>query len=452
MTASDGYYFGTDGIRDIANAGRLTAERVLRIGMAAGAVLGRSQTSTPHHRRTVIIGKDTRLSGYLLEPALTAGFVAVGMDVILVGPIPTPGVAMLTQSLRADLGVVISASHNPYHDNGIKLFGADGYKLSPSIEQCIEALINGDNSHLAVPSAQLGRVKRLDDARGRYIESIKRSFPPHLTLDGMKIVFDAANGAAYQLGPMILHELGAEVIPYATHPDGFNINHECGSTHPLTLQQQVALHKADIGIAVDGDADRLLVCDEQGQAIDGDQLLALIATRAQRQGFIRGDGIVATTMSNLGLEHYLKTRGLALIRADVGDRNVVAMMQKHGYNIGGEQSGHIIISDFATTGDGMVAALQVLAHMRETGQPASNLCHLFEPFPQILTNIPWKIGRSIHDPTVKAAIHKAEARLDGSGRILVRPSGTEQKLRIMAEGKQQEMIQQIVMELAETLR
>ncbi len=358
-------FFGTDGIRGTANTEPMTAETALRIGMAAGA-----QFTNGDHRHRVVIGKDTRLSGYMLEPALTSGFVSVGMDVILVGPMPTPAIAMLTRSLRADLGVMLSASHNPYHDNGLKFFGPDGYKLSDAAEAAIEArLDNGLDAHRAAPE-RLGRARRLDDVVGRYTEFVKRTFPRGLSLEGLKVVVDCANGAAYKVAPEVLWELGAEVIPVGVEPDGFNINRGCGSTNTTYMREQIVLHGADIGIALDGDADRLIVADERGQAVDGDQIMSLIAERWAAAGELTGGGVVATVMSNLGLERHLDARGLTLIRTQVGDRYVVERMRADGYNLGGEQSGHIVLGDFATTGDGLIAGLQVLAAVVEGGRPA----------------------------------------------------------------------------------
>lgn len=437
-------FFGTDGIRGAANQHPMTADIALKVGMAAGSLFTRGD-----HRHRVVIGKDTRLSGYLLEPALTAGFIAVGMDVILVGPMPTPAVAMLTRSLRADLGVMISASHNLYQDNGIKLFGPDGHKLSDTIELAIEKRIQEPDSRLLSPSALLGRAKRLDDAAGRYIEHIKATFPKGKSLEGLKIVIDCANGAAYHLGPTILWELGAEVIPLAVQPDGFNINDKCGSTYPTLLAEAVIKHQADIGIALDGDADRLIIIDEKGQTLDGDQLMAAIATHWQAKGLLKGEGIAATQMSNLGLERYLTQHGLKLTRAQVGDRYVTEAMRQQGYNLGGEQSGHIICGDYATTGDGLLAALQIVAIMIETNKPASEACRLFEPLPQILRNVRYSGKAPLDAENVKKALADAEEKLHTTGRLLIRKSGTEPLLRIMAEGENISAIQQIVDDIAE---
>jgi phosphoglucosamine mutase len=359
--------FGTDGIRGTANVPPMTAETALKVAMAAAMEFRRGD-----HRHLVVIGKDTRLSGYMLEPALTAGFISMGLDVTLVGPVPTPAVAFLTRSLRADMGLMISASHNPYEDNGIKLFGPDGHKLSDEVEAAIEARVNGSPAENLVPAAQLGRARRLDDAAGRYIEAVKATFPRGLRLEGLRIVVDCANGAAYRVAPTVLWELGAEVIPVAVAPDGFNINRECGATHPRRMQEEVVAKRADIGLALDGDADRLIVCDERGRIIDGDQIMALIAKRLHEAGALKGGAVVATVMSNLGLERYLTRHGIGLLRTPVGDRYVVERMRAEGYNVGGEQSGHIVLGDHGTTGDGLVAALQVLAAMQETGEPASS--------------------------------------------------------------------------------
>ena len=443
-------YFGTDGIRGLANTAPMDAETALKVGMAAGAYFHKGK-----HRHRVIIGKDTRLSGYLLEPALTAGFASVGMDVYLLGPVPTPAVAMLTKSLRGDLGVMISASHNPYHDNGIKLFDAEGRKLSDDVEGAIEKLLKSDLTKAKAASDKLGRVKRLDDAAGRYVEFVKSTFPKGLTLAGLKIVIDCANGAAYRLAPAILWELGAEVIAVGVEPDGFNINEKRGSTHPEYLQKKVLKHEADIGIALDGDADRLIVCDEKGAIIDGDQLLALIATEWKKRKLLSGDGIVATVMSNMGLEHYLAKQKLKLHRANVGDRYVVEGMQKHGCNVGGEQSGHIIFSDFSTTGDGVVAALQVLAALVQSGKKASQCLKLFKPLPQLLKNVRLKshaqIATAMESAALKKAIQTQEKTLQGRGRILVRKSGTEPLIRIMVEGESLTQIEAVAEAIAATI-
>ncbi len=439
-------YFGTDGIRGTANVEPMTAETALKVGMAAGLRFLRGS-----HRHRVVIGKDTRLSCYMIENALTAGFISVGMDVILVGPMPTPAVAMLTRSLRADIGVMISASHNPYTDNGIKLFGPDGYKLSDNVEHEIEdRMINRDGLPLAEPD-HLGRAQRLDDAPGRYIEFAKNSFPKHLRLDGLKIVIDCANGAAYRVAPTVLWELEAEVIEVGVDPDGFNINRECGSTAADYMRSQVVLHDADIGIALDGDADRLVLSDERGELIDGDQLMAVIARAWSQQGRLKGGGVVATVMSNLGLERYLAELGLKLERTGVGDRYVVEHMREHGFNLGGEQSGHIILDDFGTTGDGLVAALQALAVIVEAGRPVSEICRLFEPLPQVLKNVRYANKTPLQMPEVQSVIDSGRQRLGDRGRLLIRPSGTEPVIRVMAEGEDAALVRQIVGEIADQI-
>ena len=421
--------FGTDGIRGTANTAPMLAETALRLGQAAGLRFVRGA-----HRHQVVIGKDTRLSGYMIEPALVAGFISAGMDVVLVGPMPTPAVAMLTRSLRADLGVVISASHNPYEDNGIKLFGPDGFKLSDATEAEIEALMEADlTGRLAAPD-RLGRASRLTDAAGRYIEAAKAAFPRHLTLEGLRIVVDCANGAAYKVAPKVLWELGAEVVPFGVSPDGLNINRGCGSTVPNRLCAQVLEHGAHLGLALDGDADRLLLADERGQVVDGDQILALIARSWKASGRLRGEGVVATVMSNLGLERFLAGQGLALHRTKVGDRYVAERMRAEGINLGGEQSGHLIMSDFATTGDGLVAALQVLAVLVDDGRPASEVCRVFDPLPQVLRSVRVAVRPSLDHPRLVAAVAEAEEGFAGDGRVLLRPSGTEPVIRVMAEG------------------
>ena len=431
--------FGTDGIRGTANSEPMTAEIALKVGMAAAAHFTRGD-----HRHRVVIGKDTRLSGYMLEPALTAGFVSMGMDVILVGPMPTPAVAMLTRSLRADIGVVISASHNPYEDNGIKFFGPDGFKLSDEVEAEIEASIEkGNGQHLAAP-VKLGRAKRLDDARGRYTEHVKSTFPRGMTLEGLKIAVDCANGASYKVAPEVLWELGAEVVPIGVSPDGFNINKDCGSTSTEALATQVMAHGADIGIAFDGDADRVLFTDEQGDLIDGDQVLGLVATSWQQRSKLTGGGIVATVMSNLGLERYLDSAGLKMDRTNVGDRYVVETMREKGFNLGGEQSGHIIMSDYGTTGDGLVAALQVLAVLFEAQKPASSVCRVFDPYPQLLRNVPLNGVDPLEQKDVQKAIAAGEKKLGKTGRILIRKSGTEPLIRVMAEGEDEALIGAVV--------
>ena len=430
-------YFGTDGIRGLTNAGVMTAATAMKVGQAAGRRFLRGK-----HRHRVVIGKDTRLSGYMLENALVAGFTSVGMDVVLLGPMPTPGVALLTRELRADVGVMISASHNPYEDNGIKLFGPDGFKLSDADELAIEAML-GEEQPLA-PAAEIGRARRIDDARGRYIHAVKGSLPDDVRLDGLKIVVDCANGAAYQVAPSAIWELGAEVVAVGVSPNGTNINDRCGSTHLGLVKETVVASGADIGIALDGDADRLIVVDEKGQTVDGDQIMALIGTRLAAQGALRGGGVVATVMSNLGLERCLAGQGLELIRAKVGDRYVLEAMKAGGYNVGGEQSGHMILLDHGTTGDGTVAALQVLAALVKSGKRASELLHLFDPVPQLLRNVRFAGGKPLEQTRVKAVIAEAEARLAGRGRLVIRPSGTEPVIRVMAEGDDATEVEQVV--------
>ncbi len=436
-------YFGTDGIRGTANGFPMTAEIAQRLGVAAGHYFNRGD-----HRHRVVIAKDTRLSGYMIENALTSGFLSAGVDVVLVGPLPTPAVAFLAKAMRADLGVMISASHNPYKDNGLKLFGPDGYKLSDATELEIEALMDKDTASMLSDPEKIGRAKRLDDAPGRYIEFVKSTFPKHLRLDGLKIVIDCANGAGYQVGPIILYELGAEVIPMAVHPNGTNINKECGSTHPQALAAQVVMEHAHLGIALDGDADRLVVVDENGTVIDGDQLMAMVAARAAKHDELKGNGIAATLMSNLGLEKFLTSKKLKMHRTKVGDRYVMEAMREHGFNIGGEPSGHIILGDHATTGDALVAALQVLAALLEDGRPASKAMQMFTPVPQVLKNVSFKGKSPMERDDVKKAIDAIEKKLGGNGRIIVRPSGTEPLLRIMIEGESQNAITQMADELA----
>jgi len=436
-------YFGTDGIRGQANKHPMTAEVALRVGLAAGKLF----RSANDRRHLVVIGKDTRLSGYMIEPALVAGFTSVGMDVRLLGPLPTPAVAMMTRSMRADLGVMISASHNSFGDNGIKLFGPDGYKLSDTRELEIEAFMDeGLQEGLAAPR-DLGRVRRVDDSQARYVEIIKATFPRHLSLSNLRIVIDCANGAAYKVAPTALYELGAEVIEVGVDPDGFNINEECGSTHPKAMAKAVKEYRADIGIALDGDADRLLVCDEKGQIVDGDQIMAIIAKAYADGGRLTGGGVVATVMSNLGLERFLNKLDLKLERTQVGDRYVMERMRQGGFNLGGDQSGHLILSDFSTTGDGMIAALQVLAVMVKSGQPMSALAQQFEPVPQKLENVRFSGGKPLEQAEVKAAIADAEAKLSGSGRLVIRPSGTEPLIRIMAEGDDEALVARLVRDL-----
>ncbi len=430
-------YFGTDGIRGRTNAGVMTAATAMKVGQAAGTRFLRGS-----HKHRVVIGKDTRLSGYMLENALVAGFTSVGMDVVLTGPLPTPAIAMLTRELRADVGVMISASHNPYEDNGIKLFGPDGFKLSDADELAIEAML-GEELPLA-PAAQIGRARRIEDARGRYIHAIKASLPHDVRLDGLKIVVDCANGAAYQVAPSAIWELGAEVVAVGVAPNGTNINDKCGSTHLDLIRETVVASGADIGIALDGDADRLIVVDEKGQTVDGDQIMALIGSQLAARGELRGGGIVATVMSNLGLERFLAGHGLDLIRAKVGDRYVLEAMKAGGYNVGGEQSGHMILLDHATTGDGTIAALQVLAALVKNGKRASELLHLFDPVPQLLKNVRFSGGKPLEDVGVQKVIAEAEAQLAGRGRLVIRPSGTEPVIRVMAEGDDAAEVEQVV--------
>ncbi|HEY1604973.1 MAG TPA: phosphoglucosamine mutase [Allosphingosinicella sp.] len=430
-------FFGTDGIRGRTNQAPMTAEMAQKVGQAAGAHFLRGD-----HRHRVVIGKDTRLSGYMMETALISGFTSVGMDVVMVGPLPTPAVAMLTRSMRADLGVMISASHNPFEDNGIKLFGPDGYKLSDRDETAIEKLI--EQPPLLVDAPLIGRARKIEDARGRYIHSAKSTFPEELRLDGLRIVVDCANGAAYQVAPEALWELGADVVAIGVSPNGLNINDNVGSTAPAALQARVVEEKAHIGIALDGDADRVIIVDEKGRIVDGDQLMALIAIFWARRGLLEGDGIVATSMSNLGLERFLETNGLALVRTGVGDRYVLEAMRERGFNVGGEQSGHIILSDYATTGDGLVAALQILACLIEDGRPASELLHQFDPLPQLLKNVRFGGGAPLEAESVKSAIASAEKRLEGVGRLVIRKSGTEPLIRVMAEGEDKALVEEVV--------
>jgi phosphoglucosamine mutase len=440
-----GKYFGTDGIRGQAN-GVITPELALRVGQAAGLEFRRGD-----HRHRVVIGKDTRLSGYMIETAMVAGFTSVGMDVLLLGPMPTPAVAMLTRSMRADLGVMISASHNAYDDNGIKLFGPDGYKLTDVVERRIEELIDGDLASRLAKSPDLGRAKRIDGVQSRYIEFAKRTLPRTMSLEGLRVVADCAHGAAYRVVPEALWELGADVIPIGVDPDGFNINHECGSTEPAALCQKVKELRADIGIALDGDADRVIIVDERGHIVDGDQLLAVIAESWQQDGRLSQPGIVATVMSNLGLERYLAKIGLSLARTPVGDRYVLEHMREHGFNVGGEQSGHIILSDYTTTGDGFVAALQVLSVVTKHGQPVSSVCHRFDALPQILKNVRYKKGKPLESPKVRSAIRDGEKRLNGNGRLLVRASGTEPVIRVMGEGDDSKLIEEVVDRIVDAL-
>jgi phosphoglucosamine mutase len=439
-------YFGTDGIRGQANTWPMTAVTALKVGLAASRIFTRG-----NHRHRVVIAKDTRLSGYMLEAALVSGFTAGGMDVVLVGPMPTPAVAMLTRSMRADLGVMLSASHNAYPDNGIKLFGPDGFKLSDEIEAEIETHIeNGAEASLAAPE-KIGRARRLDDALGRYIEFVKRTFPGGRQLTGLKVVVDCANGAAYRVAPTVLWELEAEVVPVGVDPDGFNINKGCGSTAPGLMCEQVVTHGADLGIALDGDADRVVLADEHGQVVDGDQLMAAITRAYVEGGRLAGGGLVATIMSNLGLERFVESLGLHLRRTQVGDRYVVEAMRQHGYNVGGEQSGHIVLGNYSTTGDGLIAALQVLALVAAADRPVSEVCRCFQPLPQILKNVRFAGVSPLADPAVERAIEQRRAALGKQGRIVIRPSGTEPLIRVMAEGEDQATIERIVDELCEII-
>jgi phosphoglucosamine mutase len=438
-------YFGTDGVRGKANK-IITPDLALRVGQAAGLVFRRGE-----HRNRVVIGKDTRLSGYMIETALVAGFTSVGMDVLLLGPMPTPAVAMLTRSMRADLGVMISASHNAYEDNGIKLFDPDGFKLSDETELEIEALIDGNINERLAASASLGRAKRIESVHARYIEFAKRTLPRTMDLDGLRIVIDCANGAAYKVAPEALWELGAEVFPIGVEPDGFNINRDVGSTAPNAVINKVREMRADIGIALDGDADRVIIVDEKGQVVDGDQLMAVIAKSWKDDGRLSKPGVVATIMSNLGLERYLGGIGLTLARTAVGDRYVLEHMREHGFNIGGEQSGHMILSDYSTTGDGLVAALQVLAMVKKLGKPVSEVCHLFDPLPQILKNVRYKSGQPLKDKRVVEAIASSTAVLGAHGRLVIRPSGTEPVIRVMAEGDDHALVEKAVNDVVAAL-
>jgi phosphoglucosamine mutase len=434
-----GRYFGTDGIRGKANAFPMTAEVAMRVGMAAGLSFQRGS-----HRHRVVLGKDTRLSGYMIENAMVAGLTAAGMDVFLLGPIPTPAVAMLVRSLRADIGVMISASHNPFFDNGIKLFGPDGYKLSDEIEGRIEAMLDDNVDMALADSDRLGRAKRVDGVHDRYIEFAKRTLPRSMSLSGLRIVVDCANGASYKVAPSALWELGAEVISINVEPNGFNINHECGSTHPAGLQKKVHEVRADIGIALDGDADRVVIVDETGELVDGDQIMAMIAESWRQAGRLSGGAVAATVMSNLGLERFLSGIGLELHRTKVGDRYVVEHMRAHGLNVGGEQSGHIVLSDFSTTGDGLVSALQVLACVKRENRPVSEVAKKFEAVPQLLKNVRFSGGKPLEETLVKAAIEEGRARLGNSGRLVIRPSGTEPLIRVMAEGDDPDLVTSVV--------
>jgi phosphoglucosamine mutase len=438
-------YFGTDGIRGRAN-GVITPELALKVGQATGIVFQRGD-----HRHRVVIGKDTRLSGYMIETALTAGFLSVGMDVMVLGPMPTPAIAMLTRSMRADLGVMISASHNLYEDNGIKLFGPDGYKLTDELEAEIESLLDADLVSRLCKPIDMGRAKRVDSVHARYIEFAKRTMPRNMSLDGMRIVVDCANGAGYKVAPEALWELGAEVITMGDEPDGFNINRNVGSTSPDALIRRVREMRADVGIALDGDADRVLIVDEKGQVIDGDQLMAVVAESWREDGRLTQPGIVATIMSNLGLERHLQSLGMSLARTAVGDRYVLEYMRQHGYNVGGEQSGHIILSDYSTTGDGLVAALQVLACVKKEDRPVSEVCHRFEPLPQILKNVRFRKGQPLADDKVLNAIEDARKRLGNAGRLVIRPSGTEPVIRVMAEGDDRELVERVVDDIVDVI-
>ncbi|MEO0032626.1 MAG: hypothetical protein RIS94_2384 [Pseudomonadota bacterium] len=438
-------FFGTDGIRGRTNAGVMTAATAMKVGQAAGTYFLRGA-----HRHRVVIGKDTRLSGYMLENAMTAGFTSVGMDVVLLGPMPTPAVALLTREMRADVGVMISASHNPFEDNGIKLFGPDGFKLSDEDELAIEALL-GEELDLAA-SEDVGRARRIDDARGRYIHAVKGSLPHDVRLDGLRIVVDCAHGAAYHVTPSALWELGAEVIAIGVEPNGKNINAGVGSTHLDAIKAKVREVRADVGIALDGDADRLIVVDEKGQTVDGDQIMALIGSQLAARGELRGGGVVATVMSNLGLERFLNGQGLDLVRTAVGDRHVLEKMREGGFNVGGEQSGHMILIDHGTTGDGTVAALQVLAALVASGKPASETLHLFDPVPQLLKNVRFAGGKPLEADSVKAVIAEAEAQLSGRGRLVIRPSGTEPVIRVMAEADDADEVEAVVNRICDAVR
>jgi phosphoglucosamine mutase len=438
-------FFGTDGIRGLANK-VITPDLAMKVGQAAGLIF---QNGDYRHR--VVIGKDTRLSGYMIENALVAGFTSVGMDVLVLGPMPTPAVAMLTRSMRADLGVMISASHNLFEDNGIKLFGPQGFKLTDEVERQIETLIESDLSlKLARPSA-LGRARRVDDVRARYVEFAKHTLPRNMSFEGMRVVIDCANGAAYKVAPEALWELGAEVFSVGVEPDGMNINRDVGSTSPVALAQKVRELRADIGIALDGDADRVVIVDEHGRLVDGDQLMAVVAQDWNQDGRLSQPGIVATVMSNLGLERYLGSIGLSLARTPVGDRYVLEHMRQHGYNVGGEQSGHVILSDYCTTGDGLVAAMQVMAVVKRRGKPVSEVCHAFDPLPQILKNVRFKGGKPLEQPEVSKAIAAAKEKLGNDGRLVIRPSGTEPVIRVMAEGDDRQLIEQVVEDICEAV-
>ncbi len=439
--------FGTDGVRGQSNQFPMTSEVALKIGMAAGQIFRNGD-----HRHRVVIGKDTRLSGYMIESALISGFTAVGMDVFQLGPVPTPGVAMLTRSMRADLGVMISASHNSFKDNGIKIFGPDGYKLSDEQEAEITDLVSGDISALLSPPQRIGRAKRIESSRDRYIEAAKRSLPRGMRFEGLRIVIDCANGAAYKVAPLALWELGAEVITIGVSPDGLNINDGCGSTAPEKLCEKVKEMRADIGIALDGDADRVVISDEQGELVDGDQLMAVIAKSWNDQGKLQAGGVVATIMSNLGFERFLKSQNLDMVRTPVGDRYVVEHMRQHGFNVGGEQSGHIVLSDFSTTGDGLVSALQVLSVVVGSEKPVSEVCSQFERVPQLLQNVRYSDGQPLERADVIAAIKDGESRLGKKGRLVIRPSGTEPVIRVMAEGDDTGLVNDVVADIVGVLK
>jgi len=443
--------FGTDGIRGTANSEPITAETALAVAKATAVQFQRGD-----HRHVVVIGKDTRLSGYMLEFAMTAGFTSMGMEVVLLGPLPTPAVGMLTRSMRADLGVMISASHNPFEDNGIKFFGPDGYKLSDDVERAIEARMGNGGSVNVASSDKLGRAQRMDDAIGRYIEFVKNTFPRPLRLDGLKIVVDCANGAAYRVAPKVLYELGAEVIPIAVTPDGFNINRNCGATVPSIMQEAVVAHGAHLGMALDGDADRVILADEKGRVVDGDQVMALVGRSWNQSGLLHKNGVVATVMSNLGLERYLNSIGIDLIRTPVGDRYVVERMRRDGYNVGGEQSGHIVLSRYTTTGDGLIAGLQVLAALVQDGRPASEVLQVFQPLPQLLRNVRLQASTGLDHllsmDRVQQAILTGEQTLGTTGRLLIRKSGTEPLIRVMAEGEDEQLIDRIVGDIVTTIQ
>ena len=439
--------FGTDGVRGQANKYPMTSEVALKLGMAAGKMF-----TNGGHRHRVVIGKDTRLSGYMIESALISGFTAVGMDVFQLGPVPTPGVAMLTRSMRADLGVMISASHNGFADNGIKIFGPDGFKLCDAQEAEIAEMIEGDITQLLAAPKKIGRAKRIESSRDRYIEAAKRSLPRNMRFEDLRIVIDCAHGAAYKVAPLSLWELGAEVITIGVEPNGTNINEGCGSTSPEALCEKVKEMRADIGIALDGDADRVVIVDEKGQLVDGDQLMAVIAKSWNDKGKLQGGGVVATVMSNLGFERFLTDEKLKLIRTPVGDRYVVEHMREHGFNVGGEQSGHIVLTDFSTTGDGLVSALQVLAVVVSSGKPVSEVCAQFEPIPQLLHNVRFNSGKPLEEVSVIEAIKDGEARLGSKGRLVIRPSGTEPLIRVMAEGDDKGLVEDVVSDIVGVLK